>query len=490
MLSDVLTSQISADLGEPARAGKAGFDIDREHPHYTARKHIWKHYRDLYAGGEQFKNNATRYLIRRQREPGDVYTERLVRVFYENYVGSIVDWYAATVFRREPVLTFGGASEASKQFFGAFVEDTDRKGTALADFFRRQYVDALITGASYALVDFPRLDRKPENRAQEEECGASRAYLVEYSAEDLINWSRDDLGNYEWVVLRTSAVKKDRIEDAEWRAERRWAYYDKQSYRIYVQESAGNEAGPVKLIAQGTHGLAKHNQVPLFGLRIPEGLWMLNRAGSLQLEHFNKSNALSWALTMGLFAMPVIYSEREWSQMVGESYYIQLGPEDKFGWTEPEGKVYQIAADNLTRLQEEIYRVCYLAQAGGSADRGGKQSGLSKQRDFAITQEVLRAYGDAVKDQVRRVLKAIDAAREDGLEIGVTGMDEFDIADFTGELADAKDLLGLGIASPTMRKEVSKKLALKYLADAPQGVKDQIAAEIESDAGEGTSGNG
>ena len=53
---------------------------------------------------------------------------------------------------------------------------------------------------------------------------------------------------------------------------------------------------------------------------------------------------------MGLFAMPVVYSEREWSQMVGESYYIQLGPGDKFGWTEPEGKVYQIAADNLTQV--------------------------------------------------------------------------------------------------------------------------------------------
>ena len=102
---------------------------------------------------------------------------------------------------------------------------------------------------------------------------------------------------------------------------------------------------------------------------------MLNRAGLLQLEHFNKSNALAWALTMGLFAMPVVYSDREWSQMVGESYYIQLGPGDKFGWTEPEGKVYQIAADNLTQLQEEIYRVCYLPQAGGSLDKGGRNRG-------------------------------------------------------------------------------------------------------------------
>jgi len=214
-------------------------------------------------------------------------------------------------------------------------------------------------------------------------------------------------------------------------------------------------------------------------MRIPQGLWMLNRAGLLQIEHFNKSNALSWALTMGLFAMPVIYSDREWSQMVGESYYIQLGPEDKFGWTEPEGKVYQIAADNLTRLQEEIYRVCYLGHAGGSLNRGGSQSGLSKQLDFSITQEVLRAYGDAVKEQVRRVLKAVNAAREDGLEIGVTGMDEFDIADFSHELADAKELLALDVGSLTLKKEIGKKLALKFLADARQDVKDRIVGEIE-----------
>lgn len=482
LFRDSAISQISQDLEEQARAGKDGFDINREHPLYIARKHTWRQYRDLYLGGEHFKRHAASYLIRRQREPGDVYAERLARVFYENYVGSIVDWYAATVFRREPVLMFSGNNEPAQTFFAEFVEDTDLKGTPLADVFRRRFIDALITGISYTLVDFPRLERRPENRAQEEALGASRAYLVEYEAEDLINWSRDDLGNYEWVVLRTSSIKKDRVEDADWREERRWAYYDKQFYRIYVQEIRGAEAGPVRLTAKGTHGLAKQDQVPLFELRIPEGLWMLNRAGSLQLEHFNKSNALAWALTMGLFAMPVVYSEREWSQMVGESYYIQLGPEDRFGWTEPEGKVYQIAADNLTRLQEEIYRVCHLPQAGASLDRGAIQSALSKQMEFAITQEVLRAYGDAVKDQVRRVLKAINAAREDGLEISVTGMDEFDISDFADEVTDAKNLLGLGITSPTLRKEISKKLALMYLADAPQDVKDKIAAEIEQEA--------
>jgi hypothetical protein len=152
--------------------------------------------------------------------------------------------------------------------------------------------------------------------------------------------------------------------------------------------------------------------------------------------------------------------------------------------TEPEGKVYQIAANNLTTLQEEIYRVCYLPQAGASLDKSGLQSGLSKQRDFSITQEVLQGYGDAVKDQVRRVLKAIEAAREDGLAVNVTGMDEFDIADFSTELQDAGALLAMGVDSPTLRKEVFKKLALKYLCDARQEIKDRIVAEID---GEGAS---
>ncbi len=455
------------------------FDINREHPEYAMRRAMWRRYRDLYLGGEHFRLHAQDYLVRRQREPGDVYSERLLRVFYQNYIGSIVDWYTATLFQQEPVLTFQGSNEGGRKFFSEFVEDVDRKSTQLNDFFRKVFIESLITGGGYVLVDFPRVGVPAETRGEEDALGASRAYLIDYAADDVINWSLDEHGNFEWVVLRTQLIKKDRVEDGDWRIETRWSYYDKQNFRVYISTQETGLASSVRLVDEGKHGLAKLGQVPLFALRMPEGLWLLNRAGSLQLEHFNKSNALAWALTMGLFAMPVVYSDREWSQMVGESYYIQLAPGDKFGWTEPEGKVYQIAADNLTQLQEEIYRVCYLPQAGKSLDKGIFQSGLAKQMDFAITQEVLLAYGDAVKDQVRRVLRAIGGAREDELEIDVTGMDEFDISDFSTELADAKELLALGMDSPTLKREIFKKLALKFLSDSRQEIKDRIAAEIE-----------
>jgi hypothetical protein len=167
---------------------------------------------------------------------------------------------------------------------------------------------------------------------------------------------------------------------------------------------------------------------------------------------------------------------------LSESYYIQLGPADRFGWTEPEGKVFQIAADNLTRLQEEIYRICYLMSQSGGMNSGQPVSGLSKLRDFAITQEVLRGYGDAVKDTMKRVLRAVAAARQDELHelrIDVSGLDEFDIADFRSDLENAAQLLSLGIESPTLKKQIFKRLASKYLCDMRQELKDRIAAEIE-----------
>jgi hypothetical protein len=451
--------------------------INREHPEYVARKAIWKQYEDLYAGGEQLRTNASLYLSRRHKEPGEIYLERLGRVFYENYIGSIIDWYAATLMRCGPSLAIDGSDPGAKDFYSLLCGDCDLKGTSLMEFFRQRFVQALVCGSSYIVVDFPKVSGEARTRAEEDACGRSRAYLMDYGAQEVINWSHDRLGGLEWIVLRTSCLQQSKVTDAKWEKETRWIYYDRENYEIY--RKAG-ESSPIQRIDEGRHGLASLGRVPVFEMKISEGLWLMNKSASLQLEHLNKSNALAWALTMGLFASPVVYSDREWKQVVGESYYIQLGKDDRFGWTEPEGKVYQIAADNLVNLRDEIYRVCYLMIQAGEAGTGAHQSAVSKQLDFATTEEVLRAYGEAVKDAMKQTLRAIAAARQDGITIDVSGMDEFDINDLGTDLDDAQKLLSLGIESKTLKKEVFKRLALKYLSDAGQRIKNKVAEEIES----------
>jgi hypothetical protein len=455
-------------------------EIEREHPEYKRQRRMWEMYRHLYTGGHEFKHHAAEYLLRRQKEPLDVYSERLQRVFYENYIGSIVDWYASTLFHREPSLQFAGGLEAGQKFLAQFADDCDRRNTTLSSFFRQCLTDALVAGKSHILIDFPRTSAAANNRAEEDAAGLSRAYLIRYHVEDLINWSLDERGEYDWVVLRQSVRRQPRVDSPEILNETYWHYYDKSVYRTYRRLEGSERPGSIQLVAHGKHALIRQERVPLFDLHVSEGLWLMNKAAHLQLEHFNKSNALGWAITMGLFAMPVIYSDREWNQIVGESYYIQLGPSDRFGWTEPDGKVYQIAAQNLETLKEEIYRVCYLSQASGEMQTGHAQSALSKQLDFKITQEVLRAYGVAVKDCIRRVLTAISDAREDWVTITVSGLDEVDISDFGTELANARDLLQLGIESPTLKRQICQRLALKFVSDARQETKDSIVREIDA----------
>ncbi len=454
--------------------------LDRQHAEYAASRDMWRRYRDFYTGGEQFRRGAEDYLVKRQKEPAEVYFERLSRVFYENYVGSIIDWYAATLFRTEPQILFTGQGAG---FYDTLLEDCDLAGTDFVEFFRQVFITALIFRESYILVDFPRIEAPAATRADEDALGKSRAYLVNYTPLDLLNWKRDAAGNFEWVVLKTGDRFQPSIESPGEVQRDTWTYFDRRDYRVYTLERDPERPiranTDVPLVASGTHALAPVGRVPVVTLRLSDGLWLSNKATMLQQEHFNKSNALSWALHMGLFAMPVVYSEREWHQVVGESYYIQLGPDDRFGWTEPEGKVYHIAQNNLEKLKDEIYRVCYLmVQAAGNEARHLGQSGVSKERDYAVTQEILRAYGDIVKDAMKNTLRAVIAARRDELAMDVKGLDRFDIRDFSAELRDAERLSRAVTHSATFSRELETRLALRFLDDSEQTVKSRIAGEI------------
>jgi hypothetical protein len=235
-------------------------NINREHPEYVARKGMWRQYKDLYAGGEQFRLSASDYLMRRHKEPGPIYQERLSRVFYQNYIGSIIDWYAATLMHREPVLMFEGNDAAAKDFYSLLYDDCDLKGTSLPEFFRQRFVQTAVCGSSYIVVDFPKTAGAARSRAEEDASGQSRAYLVDYGPEEVINWNFNETGGLEWIVIRTSCLQQSQVTDAKWESETRWIYYDRENFRIF--RKAG-ESSPIELIDQGRHALASLHRVPV-----------------------------------------------------------------------------------------------------------------------------------------------------------------------------------------------------------------------------------
>ena len=201
---------------------------------------MWRKYRDLYAGGEQLKTNAAEYLTPRQKEPPDVYSERLSKVFYENYVGSIIDWYAATLFRREPVLHIEGRRcrrpEVLQRVRGRLRPEGNEPQRFLPPAADRS---AGVRACHTRWWTFRSVRSRLGTGRRRMLAGLSRAYLVDYPAESLINWSLDARGNYEWVVLRNelSRGRAIRMRPA-FEKETIWRYYDRTNYRVYRKGGA------------------------------------------------------------------------------------------------------------------------------------------------------------------------------------------------------------------------------------------------------------
>lgn len=450
--------------------------LAKESEEYLSWKPILETYTDLYSGGAQFKAKAQKYLYRRHREPGEIFQERSDRAFYENYIGSIIDWYASTLFRREAIITINEASTQEAKFYFSFLQNCDRNGTNISDFFRKRFNEALVYGRSYICLEFPFRSEVYANRYEELLFGADQPYLVGHCPLNTVNKIYGESGKLAQI---TFVLEEEKENDKDATRRTRYITYDRDAFYI-VEKRVNNSISDYKLIAEGAHSCTNQRCVPVVELEITEGMWLMNKAASLQIEHYNKSNSLAWSLGMALYATPVIYSKKDWTKMIGESYYIHLDPDDKFGWTEPEGKVYTIALGNLNRLQEELYRTCYLLSQSKSWLGGARnESAQSKIRDYQITHEVLRAYGDSVKNCMNRVLALAAEVTSSSISFSVGGLDQFEPGEFRDELEEAKSVISLGFESKTFKQQLFKRLAFKLLSDVNESTKAQIAEEID-----------
>jgi len=131
------------------------------------------------------------------------------------------------------------------------------KGTTLSEFFRQRFIQTMVCGGSFIVVDFPRIGTggapAPLTRAEEDASGRSRAYLVDYGADEVINWNYDPSGGLEWAVIThvlPATIQHRRMR--KWEREMRWIYYDlARTFRMY--RKAG-ESSPIELMAEGGTG--------------------------------------------------------------------------------------------------------------------------------------------------------------------------------------------------------------------------------------------
>lgn len=480
--------------------------LDQKHPTYDAD--LWRKYDALYRGGDAFRKCIGDFLMRQGAEESDDYERRKADAAYRSYIGPIVDFFAAKLFGASLTLRAksretGELIEAD-EYYEDLKEDCDGRGTDLVDFARSRLTQALVKGRAWHLVELPDDGGGAAlTRHEWDHRGLGAATLRDLDNEQVLDWEVDARGQLLWAVVYSCERRRDAPTATRSNITERWDVYDVTTvttYGITWDPQKGQRPEVAQQVSTKPHGF---DRVPLIrlgfvgtkGLRTKvrgtlmtvspsavEGLWLTNRIADSQVEYFRLSSAMSWNLKTTCYAMPVFAIAKDTMPVMGAGYGIIIGTEEEVSWMAPPTGHLDTMQVRLKDVREELYRVAnQMAQGIENSAAGIGRSGESKQVDADAAEVCLRVYGAIAKEAIEQTLDLIASARgENDVCWSVEGLDSFNIGDMPTVVKAAADMQVLSIPSPTLRKEVFRRVADLMVPHAEQGTRAQIHEEIDS----------
>lgn len=497
--------------------------LKQTNPEYRAA--LWRKLDDLYVGGFQILANAKEYIKRQVNEKEERYIERLEQAEYINYLGMVVDSFAANLFAQQPIVT-NAEDGTLDDFWETFGKDANLKGDSVSQVLREVFTTAILKQRGYVACDFPATDTQPNSRADEDALGSTRGYAFELTPEELIDWGYSGVvrrivplksgaqveysfGLFSWAILRRVICTRESPEDdrntfvEEFRV---WRLNEDgvASWKLFRTKPRKKDDSPPKdddVIELAGEGKTTFRKIPIVEMCIPPGLWLGNKLGPLALALFRRRSALIASENRSLFPIPVYKCGPEIGEVGGalppevqqnpsrgndplgtaeKLGALKIGHQDDFDFVEPKGTAHELVDKQLGEAVDEFFRVAHMmASSIASTSSALGRSGVSKEQDYRAMGIVLEAYGAIVKDTALRVYDLIAEARAEDLEWKVHGLDKFDVIDRAIVLEEAKTLSLVSIPSMTFRAHWQTKVALALLGNTTPELQATIEDEIE-----------
>lgn len=478
--------------------------IDRKNPDWIFYSDAWQMLSILYEGGVKLQRNVDKFVVRRPKELYDVFYERTRRLTYQDILQSCISWHLSKMFQRDPtILLKDNASPDLKNF----LENCDNCNTSFIKYSREILEKMMLYRSAYVLVDKPRPDGSMPLITKQDviESGVNKPYLVTFDPRYVINWKKDQYGQFDWVVIKTITQNQESAT-SNVSVVMNWWVFDRQNYYQYQLEvdkkkqdldintlllEDGNKVfgttsnTNASLVDFGEHALAKSNMVPLIQCQLPMDLWHANRAYLHLLEHVDAMNGYSWKLFMCNLPQLVIKSEEEMTgQTLSETGFIQMGTQDSIEWLEPKTASFQESRAHLQNTRQEIYRAFHLqAQAKDSTATADGASGYSKEVEMMPAVDILNALGSELRSASQNILIAVK------LSVGLPASDQ-DRPDVSGYDHETKPTLqdiekfqaandsGVLAKSKTLEQTLSIDIAYDMLGGKNAELKQKVRDEI------------
>jgi len=461
--------------------------INRRHSIVKLYADAWYDYELMVEAGEGLRQQASRFLIQRPKEHGDVYAYRAKRFTYEGHAGTGVGFYKSALFSRLPSVDIKGEegeTDASTTLTRIVSGANQRRDRSYWDMLQQWFADLVTFGRYVYLID--KTSVVPQSLAD----GKSRLfdpYFVRWSPRDLVNWTRDEDGSLNTVILRDDPAPRDLFSEEDGSVIKRWLVFTKDEFASYVQrkDATGKEESDAVIERSGSHVFTAIKKNPVSMVEAPSDLWLLNRASLSTREHVEQDNAIGHMTHTANLAVPIVFTDGEFEQTLSQTAYIKLRQNDRFEYAEPGGSSLDGSLRRLSEKREEIFRQMHMmAQGRSSTAQASAQSGFSKEMDMAPSQNILEGYGKILSGESIAALTAALRARGITAEVSLTGFSfvKDDASEASTSVGDAQRF---GVESDTYHLELQKRLVRSSLANASEDTLARIDAELE--AGEGFS---
>ena len=158
------------------------------HPDYDANLPAWLRARDVIAGEDAVKAGNIKYLPRLECQSEIEYLGYKSRACFFNATSRTADGFLGLLFRRDPEVKLPDRHAGVGGALRVFTDDVDLMGTSLFTYCKAVVSEVLAVGRCGTLIDW--------------QGGAdSRAYVVRYAAEDILNWQTQRINGRNVVTM-------------------------------------------------------------------------------------------------------------------------------------------------------------------------------------------------------------------------------------------------------------------------------------------------
>jgi hypothetical protein len=473
--------------------------LKRRHPLYDRMLAHWIFVEATYNGGRDwFEGNIFRYIKEGDKE----FKDRLARAYRFNHSKEIVDLVQKYIFK-SPVER--NTKDASKEI-NAFWKKATLTGLDIDQYMRLIGAMSSIFGRIWIFTDTTKtndlLTKADESKAD------ARVYTYFVKPTDILDFSFDENGNYNWVLVRETY--RDDVDPilTSGEVKERFRLWMKDEWYLFQITMSGRTKKVIVEIVD--HNINPLNTVPCFHVDnvigeskyaahgLIDDIAYLDRATANYLSNLD---AIIQDQTFSQLAMPAQ------STLPGDEKYdhlIEMGTKRIFlydgegtgepKYLSPDVKQAEIIVVVINKIINEIYHTVGMAGERTKQDNAvgiDNSSGVAKAYDFERLNSLLVTKSESLENCENKLTSFVHLWNEispqgqrlvkypDTFDVRSL-FDEFTVAEHLGQMTAPDDVRREQMKQvidklfPALASDIKKKM-LKNLEDWPSNLKEKIS---------------